>query len=68
MVLMSSGPERRKESDVLIINGKHQPELEKKAAAETRPIETAALDMKPEKNRPKKRIVHGVETRHRTRD
>ena len=83
MVLMSSGPERHEENCMLMINGKWQGESpvtiynvkqqkplepEKKAAAETRPIETAALDVKPEKNRPKKRPVHGVETRHRTRD
>jgi len=58
------------ESPVTIYNVKPQksPELEKKAAAETRPIETAALDVKPEKEKPKKRPVHGVETRHCTRN
>ena len=42
-------------------------EPKKKTAAESKPIETAALDLRPKKEKPKKRPVHGVETRHRTR-
>ena len=49
---------------MLMINGKWQRESPVTISS----VETAALDMKPEKNRPKKRIVHGVETRHCTRD
>ena len=50
-----------------MINGKWQKESPV-TIYNAKPIETAALDVKPEKNRPKKRIVHGVETRHCTRD
>ena len=51
---------------MLIINGKVQPESPVKASAGRR-VETAALDMKPEK-KPKRKPTHGVETRNRTRN
>lgn len=50
-----------------VIEPKPVEEPKKKTAAESKPIETAALDLKPKKEKPKKRPVHGVETRHRTR-
>lgn len=66
MVLMSSGPERRKENCMLMINGKWQEESPVKASA-GRKVETAALDMKSEK-KPKRKPTHGVETRNRARN
>jgi len=52
---------------MLIINGKIQPESPVKASAGRR-IEIAALDMRPEKEKPKRKPTHGVETRNRTSD
>jgi len=51
---------------MLIINGKIQPESPAKASAKQK-VETAALDMEPEKEKPKRKPTHGVETRNRTR-
>jgi len=52
---------------MLIINGRAQFELPATRSVK-REVETAALDMEPEKEKPKRKPTHGVETRNRTSD